>query len=688
MKRRLSFFSVFSIIVLSISTLSFLVFNLDRFPLARADLGASSGDRWAIIVGVSNYRYIDDLTYCDDDAIALYNQLAPSWGANNIELLTNSEANKTAIHDAIFNWLAPIEDSDDTVLIFFSGHGGQGTDVAPIDEVDGKDEYLCPYDSLTSAWTNDIRDDELDTWLNILDSRKIVVMLDVCNSGGFIASSGISKVEIDKKLAIENNPGLSSLDDGFAKDISKDSRVILTACAENESSWDSGTLKNGVFSHYIIDALSRLDTVDVNANHEISAEEIFNYVEPKVVAYTTENDTKIQHPKLYDGYVGEIPVLTSATITFASNPCAASLTVDGTLFSRSQLPKAFTWATNTVHTFNASLQAYEINEESSHPYPNNCNSVWNFTRANAASMRVHFNYIRTEKNYDYVRVLDNAGRIYANYTGNYTDMWSPTIPGNTIQVRLTSDYSRVYDGFFIDNLEYINSQGKTTQDLIRYKFRSWDDGNSSISRTLAVAACQVYTATYKTEYYLNVTSPYVSKGGDGWYESGATANATLAAGTVDYGNGTRRAFVSWGGDATGTNYAACPIFMDASKTATANWKTQYQVSFASNTSGAGVISPSGNTWVDAGGSPISISATPTTGYSFTSWTATSGINIANLQASGTTAIVTTPGIITANFTINSGPPIPELTSNPVLPLLIAITLLISLSSKKKNSKTH
>jgi hypothetical protein len=89
------------------------------------------------------------------------------------------------------------------------------------------------------------------------------------------------------------------------------------------------------------------------------------------------------------------------------------------------------------------------------------------------------------------------------------------------------------------------------------------------------------TGNYKTQYYLTVISPYGTPGGEGWYDSGVTAYATLSTGIVDHRNGTRRAFISWSGDTLGTKYVQSnPILMDAPKAAVANWKTQCEVTFA------------------------------------------------------------------------------------------------------------
>ena len=243
------------------------------FPTAKADPGPSNGESWAVIVGVSDYLYsniirLPDLHYCDDDAIDLFNQLAPTWGESHLKLLTDSQANKTSIQDAILNWLDPLENENDTVLFFFAGQGGQGNDVAPLDEVDGKDEYICPHDSLTSSYSNDIRDDELEIWLNNLESSKITIILDTCHSGGFIESMGSTKIE-SKISAAEDDGTPVNQNDGFAKDISKSGRVILAACAENENSWEVGYFEHSVFSNYILEAMNRLDIVDTSAKHQM-----------------------------------------------------------------------------------------------------------------------------------------------------------------------------------------------------------------------------------------------------------------------------------------------------------------------------------------------------------------------------------------------------------------------------------
>jgi hypothetical protein len=111
---------------------------------------------------------------------------------------------------------------------------------------------------------------------------------------------------------------------------------------------------------------------------------------------------------------------------------------------------------------------------------------------------------------------------------------------------------------------------------------------------------------WKEQYYLDVNSAYDTPGGAGWYDSGTTAHATLSDGTVSGGAGTRHVFTNWSSDASGTNYAESDaITMDGPKTATADWKTRYLVTYSATGNVLPVTLPS-DEWVDSGGSAVGV----------------------------------------------------------------------------------
>ncbi len=258
-----------------------------------------SGNRkyWAVICGIADYPgTVNDLDYTDDDAIAIRDTLVNDhgWNPENIILLLNSEATKSAVQNAI-STIGAQDSPEDVVLFYFSGHGTHYSDVYPYDEVDGYEEAIVAYDS-------EISDDELESWMDALDSDNKVVILDTCFSGGFIKGGG---------LRAKTLPGVERADikDGFVKDIDKAGYVVLAASDDDEYSYEDSTLEHGVFTYYLLEGLGPGFPADSNSDNSVSAEEAFEYARPRVESHTL-ND---QHPQLYDGVPGEVNLTTGAT---------------------------------------------------------------------------------------------------------------------------------------------------------------------------------------------------------------------------------------------------------------------------------------------------------------------------------------------------------------------------------------
>ena len=108
--------------------------------------------------------------------------------------------------------------------------------------------------------------------------------------------------------------------------------------------------------------------------------------------------------------------------------------------------------------------------------------------------------------------------------------------------------------------------------------------------------------------------------------------------------GTQYVWTGWSDEGAQTH----TYIPDSSATVTANYKTQYQVSFTVSPPGSGTTTPSGTSvWEDAG--VLSISANANSGYMFSSWSVTGSITITNPLSPSTTATISGTGIITANF---------------------------------------
>jgi len=197
----------------------------------------------------------------------------------------------------------------------------------------------------------------------------------------------------------------------------------------------------------------------------------------------------------------------------------------------------------------------------------------------------------------------------------------------------------------------------------RYVWNGWT-GTGTISYTgTANPAVNAVTmngpiseaASWTDQYYLTVTSFYDTPGGEGWYDSGATAYATLTDGTVSGGTGTLYVFTRWSDDASGTNYAQSdPILMNGPKTATANWKTQFYLTVNTDPAEVLTLDPSavsGEGWYDSG-STATVDAVQNVNkvagqsrYDFRSWTEATPTGMGN-QAN---VLMNGPKTATANY---------------------------------------
>jgi hypothetical protein len=158
--------------------------TLTREPLAPPHAEGDEPTMWGLFTGVAEYP-MSPLPHCDDDAENLLNALLAqgSIQRDHVILLTNEQVTRAAIRasfEAIRNRVGP----EDTFIFFFSGHGGQTSRREDPEEADGMDEFICPHDTDTPG--ADITDDELAQWLGEIPAAVSMVLLDSCNSGGFL----------------------------------------------------------------------------------------------------------------------------------------------------------------------------------------------------------------------------------------------------------------------------------------------------------------------------------------------------------------------------------------------------------------------------------------------------------------------------------------------------------------------
>ncbi len=158
-------------------------------------------NKLALLVGIDDYKYISDLRGTVNDVKNMKALLVESFGfpddEQHIRVLTNSEATRDAIINAIEEHLIAKATKDSIVVFHYSGHGSQLKDPEGGDETDGWDETLVAYDSghADPHPNRDITDDEINELLQKLTDKtpNVTLIFDSCHSGTASRGSGLAR---------------------------------------------------------------------------------------------------------------------------------------------------------------------------------------------------------------------------------------------------------------------------------------------------------------------------------------------------------------------------------------------------------------------------------------------------------------------------------------------------------------
>jgi uncharacterized caspase-like protein len=220
--------------------------------------GGAEGKNWAVVVGIADYRAAAlNLKWADEDALDFYDALrqGKGWDADHITLLTNNLATKAAIKGAIAG-LAKRVSADDQVVFYFSGRGSYAADQPPFDEGDGFDEYLVPYDAQYGSAADDLCDDDLEALFAALPTNNVVIILDT----GFVGSSTrAGAAPSPKEKCVMRAPvGRSAAPrsvDGMSGELARPGYIFISAAQKGMAPIESSQLSNGVFTHYLLEAM-------------------------------------------------------------------------------------------------------------------------------------------------------------------------------------------------------------------------------------------------------------------------------------------------------------------------------------------------------------------------------------------------------------------------------------------------
>jgi len=241
---------------------------------------ATTWKGYALVVAVSHYDNINGLPAAvlndaKDLASVLASPIHCGYPSANMRMLLDTDASRSNIQDALA-WLASVAGPDDSVVVFFSGHGTRLSDSGSIESA------LLPVDTeLARLRETSLPEGELSSALKAIQSARLLVLLDACHSGGSVSLKGIDTSEFIEAGFDEKS--LAHLAEGIG-------RVVIASSRSTETSLVFTGARNSVFTQHLLEAL-RGET-SPSGDGVVRVFDVFQHVSVKV-PQTTSNR---QHP--------------------------------------------------------------------------------------------------------------------------------------------------------------------------------------------------------------------------------------------------------------------------------------------------------------------------------------------------------------------------------------------------------
>ncbi len=240
------------------------------------------GMNYAVVIGIGKYKddRIPKLKYTRVDAEEMYNILTdPQYGnfpKSQVKLLIDEQATDNNIKSAIGTWLKRNTRKDDTVIIFFAGHG------APEDE---KTYWVTYNANIDDLYGTALSNDEISDMFDRIEAKRMIAFLDSCYSAATVHRT-------------DRQRGVIIVKDPFQKFKGK-GRVVITSSDGEEQSLEIDKFGHGVFTHYLTKALK--GEADENKDGFVELDEVWDYVKYRV-ADTARKHGSTQTPIIDGSY--------------------------------------------------------------------------------------------------------------------------------------------------------------------------------------------------------------------------------------------------------------------------------------------------------------------------------------------------------------------------------------------------
>lgn len=236
----------------------------------------------ALLVGVSKYQRISSLPDAilndvKDIAATLSSPTYCGYAQENVVSLLNADATRNAVLEGLSD-LAARAAEDDTVCVYFSGHGTVFTSLG------GDDSALLTVDSdLSDVAGTAISSGDLATALGQIKAERVLVFIDSCHAGGTRVAKGLT---YDQEHEFKS--GYSET--AFAKLAVGRGRALMASCRADEESGVIQGARNSVFTTALLAGLR--GAAEKDGSGVIKVFDLFEYVADEVPKSVADD----QHP--------------------------------------------------------------------------------------------------------------------------------------------------------------------------------------------------------------------------------------------------------------------------------------------------------------------------------------------------------------------------------------------------------
>ncbi|HMZ78794.1 MAG TPA: caspase family protein [Acidobacteriota bacterium] len=241
-------------------------------PKSGSPVEQFTGQKYALVIGISRYLYGNSLKFADADARAfrdfLLSRQGGSFRPENILLIENESATLGGIQQALETVVKQVT-ANDLLVFFLAGHGGP-------DPGSRKTRYFMTYDTgqdfTRSALPMTLLRDRLTKDLR---AKRLVCFIDTCHSAGLAGdpqAGGFGMRDFGLNLINQDFESLLYGAQGIA---------VLTSSDIDEKSYESQVWDgHGVFTYFLLKGLK--GAADVDRDNLVTAGEIFEYVRGEV----------------------------------------------------------------------------------------------------------------------------------------------------------------------------------------------------------------------------------------------------------------------------------------------------------------------------------------------------------------------------------------------------------------------